>query len=404
MVAERRAHLGKNGWWIHKGQDEATFTRRQPGGWTERHEVSRTIWDSHFTHPKIAPVPTAEIGPEKTTLLDTVQKIHRRHPWQVRRDAIDNGVIDSIANELERRGFEEKAARMRLCGVTRGQRQCRECAHHQTPEVYHCNEYHLCPRCARIRSKKIRHEIEFAMRNVRQVSGYRWRFITLSISTEGRYKEATKAVVKSFGKIYQDILRYRWYRLEDADLGRLRQRGDKHYLGRQRVFPGRDGVFHRRERIVGDACFRALEYGGLNGNCHLHALYYGPYIPRDILSAEWERLTGSWYADIRPVRSKPQSDGEKSFGDAIKEVCKYVTKISDIPPERVVDFWQAMRGSHMTQRYGQLRGLMRSEAELFDLSCEKCGSTRYIWHYLPWEVALSERRRGPPREPLLGEG
>ena len=39
---------------------------------------------------------------------------------------------------------------------------------------------------------------------------------------------------------------------------------------------------------------------------------------------------------------------------------------------------------------------MRAEGQLLDLSCEKCGAIRYIWHYLPWDVALAEHRRGRP--------
>jgi hypothetical protein len=383
-------------WTVSEDGAEVELKRRQPSGWVERVKVSKTVFDSARQHPVIrGTVKTAEIGPDSTASVHIVQLTTDRNEDLKKRDAADNAVIASIANELEQRGQREKAERLRLCGVFRGRRQCLKCDHKAEPEIYCCGMWRLCPRCARIRAQKLRAELEDAVRNVPQVSGNRWKMLTLTLKTDGDYRNTIRLMNGAFTKLYNGILKWRWIPLEDGAAVKRRADG-RYFCGKVRVYPGRDGEMWRRLPVVGCGGFRSNEFGELTGNVHAHVLLYAPRIPQAVISAEWLRLTGSMVVDIRQIRGKKDKGTELTLADGVSEVVKYCCKVSAVEPSRLLDFWNAMRGSRMTQRYGVLLGAMRSEEQILTPACECCGGTRYRWNYVSFAEAKEFHLRGPP--------
>lgn len=81
-------------------------------------------------------------------------------------------------------------------------------------------------------------------------------------------------------------------------------------------------------KFRGAGYISTLELGRNNNNLHIHALVYGPYIPKTKLVETWKKMTGdSYIVDIRPVRE---------LKGAAWYVLKYIVK----PPQ--VDSYDAL--------------------------------------------------------------
>jgi hypothetical protein len=321
---------------------ESAWQRPRPSG-TVRHE---------YPH-----------GTPGRTRLDTVQKIRRDEDWQSEQADRDDTQKLLIYNELRKRGYDPFAERINVCGTILGKRVCKnESCGHSEVDTSNCNLYHLCPTCARIRSRKIAAELEAAVRSVKPVSGYSWKLLTVALkSNDSGPREALKKATGAFAKLWRNVLK--------APLA---------------------------------GAFRSIEFGPLNGNVHVHCLYYGPWVEKRRLSEAWKRYTGdSYIVDVRRV-----DDKQADLAGAIQEVTKYVTKMADVSPPDLVDFWVAMRRRQMTQRYGVLRG-MKSEREIEDTPepCVKCGGVQFVYVHANWEVQCSPLSgRGPPGLSTLGTG
>jgi hypothetical protein len=64
---------------------------------------------------------------------------------------------------------------------------------------------------------------------------------------------------------------------------------------------------------------------------------------------------------------------------------KYVTKTADVSVEMLVDFYLAMKGRQTTQRYEQLRGILKTEKQMFQPEpCTNCGCLVFDVGFLPY--------------------
>ncbi|GAH45527.1 unnamed protein product, partial [marine sediment metagenome] len=87
----------------------------------------------------------------------------------------------------------------------------------------------------------------------------------------------------------------------------------------------------------------SIELGEKNLSVHIHCLYYGGFIPRKKLIAEWEKHTGKWYVHINMVR------GLKG----IREVVKYTTKgLLNMSYEKAFEIEKAFEGQRRFITYG----------------------------------------------------
>ena len=331
------------------------------------------------------------------TLLDTVQKIRPSQEWQQKRDTSDQHIRDGIYRELRKRGLYEKSARMDLCGIPRSRLVCTECGTPSDTQKIQCNIYQICPTCQRIRSAKLKKEITSAIPRIKSAADHRWRFLTLPVETGEDYKAATKLLIGAYSKLWRSVLQKEWrFVLEGSGpTPKPRKNRDGLFIGRGTwvcvaEHKGERGYWKPVGKSEHCAAFRALEFGGLNGNAHLHSLLYSKWIPQAVISVKWAELTGSYIVDIRSVAG---ADLRK----AVDEVAKYICKTQGQSAAKLVDFYLAMKGKHTTQRYGQFRGLVRTEKQLIEDPCE-CGCLVFDVEILPYAIGLKESisMRGPP--------
>jgi hypothetical protein len=386
--------LGKNGWRIDSTPGKAVFTRRQPGGWQQRKEVSGVVFRSHFHGGVPEPSHAAEVGPSDVTRLDTVQQIHERSDddggkWKTERDLADREFTLQVEKEARSRGYDDLADRLKTCGIIRGRKVCLKCKNKGEFEKWDCGHYFLCARCARIRAKKRRKDLRRSVAEYRPEPGCRWKLLTVTLGTGGQHKEALQKISAHFGELWREVLTRKWQQIDGEPV----ERNGKLYVGKYRVFIDEHGALWRRVGKVQGAGFRSSEFGPLTGNIHAHAMVCIPWIPKGVIIEEWKRLTGSYIIDIQAIKAKPGA-GETALADAITEVTKYVTKIGNVAVSVLVDFWEALRGRQVTQIYGGLRGIAKEDAEI-DFSCS-CGCSKYRWEYVRREDANSYYQRGPP--------
>lgn len=304
--------------------------------------------------------PGAVEAGDPTFFLDTVQKISQKEDWRNERDDLDKAFKAGVAKDLRTAGFSKQADRVGGCGVVMGRKVCTGCAD-GTLHTSQCGQYHLCPTCARIKSQRLKIELGRHVKGVKQWRGHRWKFITLTVKTlPGQWAAALRVCVDSFSKVWK-----------------------------------------RQLRVPGAGAFRSVEFGPLNGNIHVHVLYYGPYINQGKLAKAWERYTGGSYRiKIKAVREDkgkgklidPQH--EIAFADAIEEVAKYSTKMGEVGPKKLVQFWASIKGSHMTQRYGVLRGIPTEKMIFETPTCEVCGCTEFFYFYNDYSF-FPKGERGP---------
>ena len=159
--------------------------------------------------------------------------------------------------------------------------------------------------------------LRWAQRRLADQIDFRWRFITVTIRTNGRFWWAARQISAAFPRVYRKLF-----------------------------------------KAPGTAAHRCTEFGSKTGNVHIHALYYGPYIPQRLLSKIWLEETGSFVCDIRAV-----DQSERGLNDAVAEVTKYMTKIAAVAPDKLVEFEKALYKRHISQRYGLFRELNSSKVK-----------------------------------------
>lgn len=280
------------------------------------------------------------------------------------RDLIDRAYNQVTADLLLRGEHKEKAVRLKGCGEAFYSKKCRNDGFIAGSVKSFCGENRLCPTCARIRRQEILADISGLIKviNNRPVMGFRWRLLTLTIKTEGRYREAAETALKGFSQLWRG------------------------YLKGGRGLPTA-AVVH-------------LENAPQTGNVHLHGLFYGPYLNHFELSRRWAKITGSFIVHVKDVRGR---DLRRAAG----EVLKYMTKFTEVSNEKLVELWRANRRLKLLRRYGLLRkdcleawsgeAIVASTKEIKEPICPICGCQDY-----DYILVNDQGGRAPPLEKLGG--
>lgn len=296
---------------------------------------------------------------DPTFFLDTVQITRHKEDWQNERDDLDNAYKAGVEKELRKNGYSKQADRLGGCGSVLGRKICVDCSD-GTLHTSQCGQHHLCPTCARIASQRLKKKLLKHFKRIEKRRGYGLKLGTMTYRTlPGQWKEALRVCAEAFGKIWRMHL-----------------------------------------KAPGAGAFRSMEFGYKNGNIHVHFLYYGPYINQGELAKAWERYTkGSYRIKIQAVREDKgkgkliDPENEVAFDDAISEVVKYCTKMGEVGPKKLVQFWVAMKGRRMTQPYGVFLGIPTEKKILEKPVCEVCGCTRFFYYYN--DPGFSKEERGP---------
>ena len=94
---------------------------------------------------------------------------------------------------------------------------------------------------------------------------------------------------------------------------------------------------------------------GKTGNCHLHCLYFGPFVDQSNISSQWEKFTRAtghpsdvvWIED-----AYTSEEGNLDEHAAVKESVKYTTKMFDISPDLMLEYGKILKGKKLFGRHG----------------------------------------------------
>lgn len=137
-------------------------------------------------------------------------------------------------------------------------------------------------------------------------------------------------------------------------------------------------------------------------NVHMHVIADAPYIPQAALSSMWDDLVGAPVVDVRRIDGRDGSDTESALVEAVG----YAAKAPEFTnAEAEVQYLTALKGSKLTQPFGELHGNTPQVSGL--LRCGTCEVAPAYWEYLgycdhPYDTTSiavhSQGDRPPPNE------
>lgn len=211
---------------------------------------------------------------------------------------------------------------------------------------YRCG-LRTCSDCAKVRAVRMSKKFEQIIACQSDRRGWRMKMITFTVPTRGDYEGAVKKINEAMVTIWETFLR-------------------RDGLGRP-IKSKRKGV------EVASGMISALEFGPKTGNVHVHCLYYGPWIDRDDLKNRWEKLTGAFIVDVRAAGK-----------GAVREVCKYFTKVGTAAVKDLMNFEAVMKGKRRFKTYGVFYDpeleAMADDESMAGMPCPSCGE-RGEWVY-----------------------
>ena len=242
---------------------------------------------------------------------------------------------NSIADELQRRGYEKPASKLRDCSERELLLCCDNCGHNKFVTFLCSNR--ICPICA-WRLSKERAEYSEAMLGQMEYA----KFLTLTMP---RWKDDPTDGIKYIRSCFS----------------KLRSR---------KVWKGVRGGCYQIE----------LKQKQDGWNIHIHILLDSPFLPKQKLFTAWKDILGLEYAsiDIKACRTKEQR----------KYVVKYVSKDEDFKgnTKLAVDWYEAVLGSRLYGTFGRWYNakieelLNRADHEVYVPQCENCGAVRSMFY------------------------
>lgn len=191
------------------------------------------------------------------------------------------------------------------------------------------------------------------------------------------------------------------YRLDDPDAPALYKKAwqdvDKTL---QRVFLSVfDGELtkaeRRRQRLSytahGVSMLVAAEFGEDSQHLHFHILAYCPFVPKNLLTESWMDVTGG-ECMVNWIKKVQYHDLE----DNIKEICKYVTKFTNLAPKLVPALADVLDGQRRFRTYGKVR--LMDEPEHEPAACPICQAKRTLIHVSEYAQLLMMRHLQPDQE------
>ena len=218
---------------------------------------------------------------------------------------------------------------------------CTNCGN--TKAVAQNCESRLCLDCSKRTAGKMIQKLHKKYKTIQKIVGFRLRMITLTIKTDGQYRESIIKLGKSMTKLWNNYL-----------------------------FRGIKGLRRTKGNRVLSGLVSSFEFGEESGNVHAHCLYYGPFIDQEELSIKWKEITkDSMIVDIRLV-----TDEQKGM----IEVLKYVTNLEKCEPSKLVQYYEALKGKRRIRTFGVFFGFDFKDKNFKPEkpACEKCGGKEWI--------------------------
>lgn len=263
---------------------------------------------------------------------------------------------EKAASALEAAGMISHASEFRLCGRDFLADVCTaNYGHHPRIMPTSCHKRY-CPECAgRETARKLARYIPAIYDMLAEEAPASWSLKKFELTTPFKlnsscdadtYKLAWLWVENTIQKITFDVLKAQ-NMLTPSELRRGRA----------------DYRLHKVGALV------SAEFGENGRKLHFHILYYGPFLPKDQLTDTWKDVSAG-ECEITWIRAIPVNQVE----DQLKEVTKYVTKFTQLPPALVPVLAKTIKGSRTVRSYGLLHGV--KAAEKTSCTCDECGAKR----------------------------
>jgi len=132
----------------------------------------------------------------------------------------------------------------------------------------------------------------------------------------------------------------------------------------------------------------AAEFGEDGRKLHFHMIAYMPWLDKYKSSELWTEATNG-EAEVTWISAVDYHDVD----DSVREVVKYVTKFSQLPPRLVVKLADVLDGARRFRTYGTVRGAEKLEPEPH--VCSICASKISIMRVRAYFLAVIERNVAP---------
>jgi hypothetical protein len=254
-------------------------------------------------------------------------------------------IIEKRGNDGSRQYKIEELVERKKCAQKYVTFQCATC--NQTYHFQISCHRRTCPDCAREHADRLFARLCRVLREHPPSGGRRWRFFTLAVATPDeiwqdesgeKVREFVRTAWDAAKKVYRNVIAVRpeW----------------EENICRKVVDKDAGGII-------------TMEFGGKNMNLHFHMLAYCNWVYQRTLSREWERLTGSWYADVRLMQG-----GVKG----LREVCKYICDMNKNGKATKEMIERAMKGSRRVRTLGICYGMpeMGDSEEKKEKRCFRC--------------------------------
>ncbi len=277
------------------------------------------------------------------------------------------------------RVFEARDA----CGKTGAKLRCGNCKE-LTYVPFRCGT-RICEACAKRQADKLYFEVRRKLRRLKNTTDFRLRHVVLTLKGSGEWSRngidwALSTLARSLPTYYRDYLRRApLTKAERAGFG-LTDRDLVADLSFWRKRPVLKDL--RCHSVTKNGKERFLDLTGLvvafevgpSGNVHAHCLYYGPFRRQEEMSAVWQKITGdSFVVWVRLIENRDK---------AVREVTKYVVKLSEFDDGRLLDLYQALEPYRRVRTYGAFLGIRK---EVVKPGCWSCGVSGN-WKVLEWPI------------------
>lgn len=117
----------------------------------------------------------------------------------------------------------------------------------------------------------------------------------------------------------------------------------------------------------------AAEFGENSQHLHFHILAYCPFIPKQLLTESWIGATNG-ECQVNWIKKIEYHDVENS----VKEICKYVTKFTSLPPRLIPQLADVLAGNRRFRTYGKIRQWREEDHPA--TGCPTCSAEQKLIH------------------------
>lgn len=186
----------------------------------------------------------------------------------------------------------------------------------------------FCSVCKSNRKFKAEYKLKRVFESIKPLSGYNFKFVTLSTVSQESARDAVEVLVKSFRRL------------------------------RQRAF--------WKSKVRGGVFVIEVTYSKSGYHAHLHIICHSRYLSWDKLQFNWNHCSGGLSVYIQNLPTEK----------AINYACKYIGKCP-VDEEKQLEVSAALKGTRLVNFFGSFHGLANA-VKVPHSVCPHCGNTHFM--------------------------